>query len=125
MDRRRWTSGWPLRLLAPAVGVMALLAGTLLTAHAGTRPQELTSWIRDNAAPLDTVDPAAPLGDLLPLRRSIGDAEIVGLGESTHGAAEELTIKHRLLRLLVERMGFRSIAWEEDWTTGLQINEYL
>ena len=38
------------------------------------RPQALTGWIRDHAAPLDTVDPAAPLGDLVPLRRSIGDA---------------------------------------------------
>jgi len=123
MDRQRWTSGWR-RLLAPAVGVVAMLAG-MLPANAEARPQALTGWIRDNTAPLDTVDPAAPLGDLLPLRRSIGDAEIVGLGESTHGAAEELTLKHRLLRLLVERMGFRSIAWEEDWTTGLRINEYL
>ncbi|HEY6710159.1 MAG TPA: hypothetical protein VJB61_21520 [Actinomycetota bacterium] len=62
------------------------------------RPQALTGWIRDNAAPLDTVDPAAPLGDLVPLRRSIGDAEIVGLGESTHGAAEQLTVAPPLRR---------------------------
>ena len=75
--------------------------------------------------PLTTVDPAAPLGDLTPLRRAIGDAEIVGLGESTHGAAEEETLKHRTLRLLVERMGFRSVAWEEDWSTGLQIDRYI
>jgi erythromycin esterase-like protein len=85
----------------------------------------VTGWIRHHATPLDTVDPAAPLDDLAPLRRSIGDAAIVGLGESTHGAAQEITLKHRTLRLLVERMGFRSIAWEEDWTTGLRINEYI
>ena len=41
-------------------------------------------------------------------------ASVVGLGESAHGAAEELTLKHRTLRLLVEDMGFRSVAWEED-----------
>jgi erythromycin esterase-like protein len=22
-------------------------------------------------------------------------------------------------------MGFRSVAWEEDWTTGLQIDKYI
>ena len=22
-------------------------------------------------------------------------------------------------------MGFRSVAWEEDWTTGLQIDKYV
>jgi erythromycin esterase-like protein len=124
MDRRRWISRWPRRLLAPGVGVVMVLAGPL-TVPAQARPQPVTGWIRHHAAPLDTVDPAAPLGDLTPLRRTIGDAEVVGLGESTHGAAEEETLKHRLLRLLVERMGFRSVAWEEDWTTGLQINEYI
>jgi erythromycin esterase-like protein len=124
MDRRRWIPGWPRRLLAPIVGVMVVLAAAL-PAHARSRPQPVTGWIRHNAAPLETVDPTAPLHDVASLRRSIGDAEIVGLGQSTHGAAEELTLKHRALRLLVERLGFRSVAWEEDWTTGLRINEYI
>jgi erythromycin esterase-like protein len=124
MDRRGWTSRWPRRLLVAVVGVMAVLAATL-PAHAQARPQPPTGWIRHHAAPIRTVDPAAPLDELASLRRSIGDADIVGLGESTHGAAEEIALKHRTLRLLVERMGFRSIAWEEDWTTGLQINRYI
>jgi erythromycin esterase-like protein len=115
---------WPQRLLAAGAGVVAVLAGTL-TAHAQARPQPVTGWIRHHAAPLDTADPAAPLGDLTPLRRAIGDAMIVGLGKSVHGAAEEISLKHRVLRLLVERMGFRSVAWEEDWTTGLQIDKYI
>ena len=123
MRRRGWISGWSLRVLVPVVGVV-VLAGTL-PARAEARPDPVTGWVRHHAAPLTTVDPAAPLGDLTPLRRTTGDAEIVGLGESTHGAAEEIALKHRTLRLLVERMGFRSIAWEEDWTTGLQINEYI
>jgi erythromycin esterase-like protein len=41
----------------------------------------------------------------------------------THGAAEELTLEHRTLRLLVEQMGFRSMAWEKQWTVGLQVDE--
>ena len=123
MRRRGWISGWSLRVLVPVVGVV-VLAGTL-PARAEARPDPVTDWVRHHAAPLTTVDPAAPLGDLTPLRRTTGDAEIVGLGESTHGAAEEIALKHRTLRLLVERMGFRSVAWEEDWTTGLQIDEYI
>jgi erythromycin esterase-like protein len=122
MRRRGWASRWPRRLLASVVGVV--LAGTL-TAHAQARPDPVTGWVGHHAVPLDTVDPAAPLGDLGPLRRAIGDAEVVGLGESIHGAAEEETLKHRTLRLLVEDMGFRSVAWEEDWTTGLQIDRYI
>src|SRR5207244_3927745 len=44
---------------------------------------------------------------------------------STHGAAEELTLKLRVLRYLVEKCGFRSVAWEEDWATGQQIDRYI
>lgn len=119
---RIWTPA--LRLLLPAVAVVVVLAGPH-PAHADPWPQPVTGWIRHHATPLDTIDPAAQLEDLAPLRRSIGDAEIVGLGESVHGAADELTLKHRVLRLLVEEMGFRSIAWEEDWAVGRQIDAYI
>ncbi|MGH8963938.1 MAG: erythromycin esterase family protein, partial [Actinomycetes bacterium] len=98
----------------------------LLTACAGDPPPPVPTWVAAHAAPLSTTDPAAPLDDLaLPLREAVGNAEIVGLGESVHGAAEELTLKHRALRVLVEQSGFRSIAWEEDWTTGRRINDYI
>src|SRR5262245_1416104 len=74
----------------------------------------LRRWIERQSVPLTSTNPAAPLDDLRPLRRSIGAAQLVGLGESVHGAAEELALKHRVLRLLVEELGFRSVAWEED-----------
>ena len=100
----------------PAVVVAAVLAAALTACAAAP---DVPGWIADRAAPLASADPAAPLDDLEPLRRSVGDAQVVGLGESVHGAAELTTLKHRTLRLLVERMGFRTVAWEEDWTTGL------
>jgi erythromycin esterase-like protein len=117
-----------LRLLVGAAGVLAALGGSLIVAPAapadpGTQP--VTRWVSRHAVPLRTVDPDAPLDDLAPLQRSIGGASIVGLGESIHGAAQETALKARTLRLLVERMGFRSLAWEEDWTTGLLLNDYI
>jgi hypothetical protein len=55
----------------PAGNVLGgFLAAMLFDTEA--RPQALTGWIRDNAAPLDTVDPTAPLGDLLPPVRRAG-----------------------------------------------------
>lgn len=114
----------PRRLLIAAVIVVALVSGTAAAAPKNDAG-EVTTWARQNADPVATADPAAPLDDLAPLRRSIGDASIVGLGESTHGATDELTLKHRTVRLLVEQLGFRSIAWEEDWTTGVEINDYI
>lgn len=109
------------RVLVPVAA--AVLATALLGGCAGRPP--VPEWVDRTAVPLVTADPSAPLDDLAPLRDAVGDAEVVGLGESVHGAADELTLKHRALRVLVEQLGFRSIAWEEDWTTGRQIDAYL
>jgi erythromycin esterase len=114
MRQRRRIGGWRLGLLIPAVGIMVL--ASLPAASAWGSSQSVTEWIRQNAAPVN---------DTASLRRAVGDAQIVGLGESTHGAAEELTLKHSTVRVLVEQMGFRSIAWEEQWTTGLQVDHYI
>lgn len=82
-------------------------------------------WVERHAHPLTTLDPRAPLTDLEPVHGVVDDAIVVGIGESTRFAFELHSIRHRLLRLLVEEMGFRSLALEEDWTKGIQLNEYL
>jgi erythromycin esterase len=92
---------------------------------AGMDADAVTSWIDDNAHPLTSLDPRTPLADLEPLAHLVRDATVVGLGASTRGAHELSTLMHRVLRFLVEDMGFRSLAVEDDWTTGIQINEYL
>jgi erythromycin esterase-like protein len=107
--------------VAVAVTVVGLAAGPVGAAN----PRPISRWVEHSAVPLESVDPAAGLDDLAPLRESIGGAAIVGLGESVHGASEELALKHRLLRFLVEDQGFRSVAWEEDWTTGVEIDTYI
>jgi erythromycin esterase len=44
----------------------------------------------------------------------VANAEVVGLGESTHAAHEQFAVMHRIVRFLVEEMGFRCVALEED-----------
>ena len=73
MRQRNWPRGWPLRLLTIAAATAVWLAGT---------------------GPVQAAPPT-PQDDIAPLRRMIGDARIVGLGESTHGAHEEFTLKLR------------------------------
>jgi erythromycin esterase len=92
---------------------------------AGCGTTTVPGWVAETAEPLATTRPADPLDDLAPLRAAAAGADVVGLGESVHGAAEELTLKHRALRVLVEQLGFRSVAWEEDWTTGRRINDFI
>ncbi|MFB6720351.1 erythromycin esterase family protein [Kribbella sp. NPDC056345] len=102
------------RMLA---GSMGIAAGAAL----GTRPglaavDPIDSWIRRNAV---------PVGDLRQLRRSVGGAQIVGLGEAVHGTAEMTRLKVRVVRFLVEELGFRAIAFEDDWSLGTELNEYV
>lgn len=85
----------------------------------------VVEWVRQRAHPLDTVEPDAPLTDLLPLVGSVGDATVVALGVSSRECHELAAVQHRVLRLLVEEVGFRSLGLEEDWTKGVQLDEYV
>ncbi len=87
--------------------------------------QDVANWIKANARPLATSDPTAPIDDLEPLRDIVGDAVIVGLGGSTYGAREQFTTIHRVVRFLVEELGFRAVATEEDWDVALPLNDYV
>ncbi|MES1211067.1 MAG: erythromycin esterase family protein, partial [Acidobacteriota bacterium] len=61
-------------------------------------------------------DPELPAEDLEPLRRIIGKASVVALGESFHTTGGQYVLKHRVFRYLVEQMGFRAFAIESNWT---------
>lgn len=84
-----------------------------------------TEWITSAAHPLATADPAVPLTDLEPLRAMVGDASIVGVARGAHGAREFSRLTHRVLRFLVEELGFRSLAIEAGWATGLEVDAWL
>ncbi|MFB4320210.1 erythromycin esterase family protein [Actinomadura sp. 21ATH] len=81
-------------------------------------------WIAARARPLDAPTAAAPLTDLEPLRGLAGGAAVVGMGAVTRGAHEVSVLQHRTARFLVEELGFRTLALEEDWTTGLALDAY-
>ncbi|MFI6514198.1 erythromycin esterase family protein [Spirillospora sp. NPDC050679] len=76
---------------------------------------DITRWIGENAAPL------VPEG----LRGPARDAVVVGLGTTTRGAHELFDLQHRMLAFLVEEMGFRTLALEDDWTSALLLDDHL
>ena len=61
-----------------------------------------------------TVDPGESNEDLRPFLDLVGDARVVGLGECTHGSSEIHRLKHRLVRLLVEELGFSALVFEAN-----------
>jgi len=84
-----------------------------------------STWLRGTSIPFDRVEPAENLDDLEPLRRLVGDARVVSLGEATHGTREFFQMKHRILRFLVERMGFTSFAIEATWPEANRLDRYV
>ncbi|SNS11072.1 erythromycin esterase family protein [Actinoplanes regularis] len=78
-----------------------------------------------NAIGIATLEPDAALDDLEPLRALIGDARIVGIGESAHNVREYQQVRHRLVRFLVERMGFSIVALESGFSEGLAVDRWV
>lgn len=95
--------------LAVAIGI----ASGPSPATAAPASDPVTSWISQHGQRPAAIDAAA------------GDAVVVGLGESAHGGHHQATLKLNALRRLIERDGFRSVAWEEDWITGRAINRFV
>lgn len=74
---------------------------------------------------LDGTDPELPTADLDPLRALFNKATIVGLGESVHTSGGYYETKHRLFRYMVEKLGFRVLAFETPWLDGETANAYV
>jgi erythromycin esterase len=88
-------------------------------------PDASTVWMDHHAVPLQHTEIAASLDELEPLRNIIGNARMVALGEATHGTREFFLTKARLVRFLVERMGFTGFAMEANWPEANRIDHYV
>ncbi|GAB3418278.1 erythromycin esterase family protein [Flindersiella endophytica] len=75
--------------------------------------------------PLHTLDPDAPLDDLTWLDDVIGGARVVAIGESAHYNREFLQLRHRVLRYLIERHGFRAFAMETGYVEGHRVDAWI
>ncbi|MGA5524474.1 erythromycin esterase family protein [Streptomyces pseudogriseolus] len=86
---------------------------------------ELVRDLERIARPLRTTGPSGPSDDLRPFGEAVGDAVVVGIGEAAHGSREFVTVRHRMLRYLVEEKGFRSFVLEANWSAGARLDAYL
>jgi erythromycin esterase len=85
----------------------------------------IVGQIRATAVPIAGDDPGLSLDDLAPLRGIVGTAHVVALGEGSHGTAEFFNMKHRMLRFLVEQMGFTVFAMEANWSDAQAVDDYI
>jgi erythromycin esterase len=91
----------------------------------GGAPHEVVAWIRSHRVEFKTVQAGHGFQDLSPLRRTIGQARVVGVGEATHGTREFMQLKHRLFEFLASEMGFTVFAVEGRMTAGFDLNAYV
>ena len=82
-------------------------------------------WLRSEAIPFETTDPARGLSDLMPMTEVVGEARLAGLGEGTHGTKEFFQMKHRLTKLLAKEKGFTVFAIEANMPEARQVNRYI
>ncbi|MGH3309643.1 MAG: erythromycin esterase family protein [Streptomyces sp.] len=115
--RRRGVAG----LVALAAVTAVLGGGQPAAATEDTDP--VVRWAGRAAVPIRDLDRPGP--DLARLRHATREARIVGLGEAAHKLTEVTALKRRAVEYLIEERGFRSLAWEDDWTLGIQINDYI
>ncbi len=98
---------------------------TTLPAPAPPGDRDL-GWLAGRSMSLRTTSPAtADASDLRLFDAVVGDARVVGLGESTHGTGDFFRLKHRLLAHLVETKGFRLFALEANQVAVRRANAWV
>ena len=103
--------------------------GTPLTQLPGVTdaaPEQLR-WLASRSAVLtaDTAPASPASADLALFDHIIGDARVIGLGESTHGTSEFFSEKHRLIRHLIETKGVRVFALEANQRAVARLDRYV
>jgi len=88
-------------------------------------PDRTGAWLDANTHPFSGPHLSLPHAELGFLRDLVGDARIVALGEATHGTRDFFEMKARVLRYLVEEMGFNTFAIEATWPESRRLDHYV
>lgn len=87
----------------------------------------LVQLLEDASVPIQDLGPEGTTGDddLEAVCECVGDSDVVGLGESSHGTREFVRFRDRVLRHLVADRGLRLIGLEADFAAMLEVNAYV
>jgi erythromycin esterase len=87
--------------------------------------EPIIQWIAANAVRLKTPEAGHGFDDMKPLKKMIGNARIVSLGEATHGTREFFQLKHRMMEFLASEMGFTIFSIEANMPEAYRLNDYV
>ncbi|MCP4663677.1 MAG: erythromycin esterase family protein [bacterium] len=109
-----------MRNLRSVLSVSMLISFSLLLTGAA-----LGEEVRPGIQIVHGINAVLPNDDLKPLKRIIGDAPVVALGESVHTSGGYSRLKYRIFRYLVEEMDFRVLAFEVDRVSADRVDQYV
>lgn len=75
--------------------------------------------------PMKQQEPLKLTDDELRYFDDLSRAQVVGLGEATHGTKEFFQMKHRLFKYFVEHFNHKVFAFEMDFSEALIFDEYV
>jgi erythromycin esterase-like protein len=90
-----------------------------------TDDQAVVDWVGKHAVRLQTTEAGHGFADMQPLKKVIGNARIVALGEATHGSREFFQLKHRMMEFLATEMGFTIFSIEANMPEAYRLNDYV
>ena len=83
------------------------------------------AWLGEELVTISSVDPDADDNGLDAILQKIDDAQIVGLGEGTHGTTEFWSIRQKITRYLVENKGFTAVLFEASFPGSFALHDYI
>lgn len=86
---------------------------------------KLIAGLNTIVKPITTVNPEDGFDDIVFLQEMVKDSVIIGIGESTHGTLLYNTYRQRLLRFLVQDMGYKAIIDEGDILAAEKVDAYI
>src|SRR5688572_22126101 len=105
--------------------MIALTLALSLLAPQQTTDDQLVSWLKTAAIPISTTAPGTNLKDLAPLKTTLANVHIVGMGEATHGSREFFQMKYRMFQLLVQELGFEVFALEGSLPETVAMDRFV
>jgi erythromycin esterase len=87
--------------------------GEKTNAITATDSSHKIAWLKKNALKIRSIDPLdEDFSDLMPLKKMIGDAGVVMIGEPNHHIGTVYLAKTRLVKFLHKELGFDLLAFE-------------
>lgn len=113
--------------------LLGLLFGSPLFVGAQSSPvkpdtldnKPFVKWVKVHAFALQNTDNTVGYNDLQPIKKMIGNARVVAMGESAHGMHEPQAFRNRLFKYLVEECGFTTIIVEAGLAESTLANTFV